>query len=205
MARARERAATRRPYTPTYSVVRRYGGILALMALMAAATLLLPAQNSGSVPTTAAPTIIAPRTSAAISVRVVDGDTLVAQGKRIRLAGIDAPERSQTCRDGNARDWSCGQAAKERLTALVSQGGVTCSERGKDRYGRTLAVCASGGEADIGAALVRDGLALNYDRYTSDYVGAQREARAARRGIWQGDFEQPETWRHRRAGRVQQD
>lgn len=194
-ARARERAASRRPYAPTLNVLRRYGGIIALMGLMAAATHLLPEQGHDSGP---ARTAVPNRTVAAVSVRVVDGDTLVTQDGRIRLAGIDAPELSQTCRDANARAWSCGQAAKERLAALVAQGEVTCSGHAKDRYGRTLAVCAAGNIADVGAALVRDGYAVNYDRYTSDYKSAERDARAARRGIWQGEFDQPEAWRHRR-------
>ncbi len=42
--------------------------------------------------------------------RVVDGDTLFVAGERIRLHGIDAPEKDQTCSiDG--RDWACGIAA----------------------------------------------------------------------------------------------
>ena len=43
--------------------------------------------------------------------RVVDGDTLVMDGKRIRLAGIDAPELRQVCQRKD-RDWPCGTEAK---------------------------------------------------------------------------------------------
>jgi len=74
---------------------------------------------------------------------------------------------------------------------------VACSARGRDRYGRTLAICSAGDIADLGEALVRDGYAVDYRRYTSDYLAAEDEARAARRGIWQGDFERPEDWRRR--------
>jgi endonuclease YncB( thermonuclease family) len=186
MARARERASARRPHRrPTLGVLRRYGGIVALTVLIAAAMALQSRQQDVQ------PT----RSIAPLAVRVVDGDTLHTGSERIRLAGIDAPELSQTCRDGQARAWSCGLAAKQRLAALVAKGSVTCSSRGQDRYGRTLAVCAAGHVADVGAALVRDGYAVNYDRYTSDYAGAEREARAARRGIWQGGFERPANWR----------
>jgi endonuclease YncB( thermonuclease family) len=188
MARKRARMALRGLFTLSFSALLRYGGIIALAMLMAAVALLLPEQRQNTGPTP---------TPATISVRVVDGDTLVHGGERIRLTGIDAPELAQTCRDGQARAWSCGQAAKERLAALVSQGGVSCSARGKDRYHRTLAICSAGGVADVGAALVRGGYAVNYNRYTSDYAGAEQEARAARRGIWQGEFERPESWRHR--------
>lgn len=185
MARAKERAAAHRRHTPTVGVMRRYGGIVALTILIAAASLLSSRQQDAG-----------PRSTSA-AVRVIDGDTLHTGNERIRLAGIDAPELPQTCRDGQAREWSCGQAAKERLAALVSQGGVTCSPRGQDRYGRTLAVCSAGTIADIGAALVGEGYALNYNRYTSDYAAAESGARAARRGVWQGGFERPETWRRR--------
>lgn len=137
-----------------------------------------------------------------IAVHAVDGDTLSARdsGKvqRIRLSGIDAPELAQTCRDAQGRTWSCGTAARSRLAALVMQGGVMCTKRGEDRYGRMLATCSAAGLADIGEAMVRDGHALNYGRYTSDYASAEREARAARRGLWQGEFDNPEDWRHAR-------
>lgn len=134
------------------------------------------------------------------AVRAVDGGTLSAQhdGKpqRIRLAGIDAPELRQTCRDANGRDWSCGAAARMRLAALVAQGSLTCTSQGEDRYGRLLAVCSAGGIADLGAELVRGGYAVNYSRYTSEYAVLESEARAARRGVWQGSFDNPEDWRH---------
>jgi endonuclease YncB( thermonuclease family) len=187
MARARERAAVRRRHRPTLGVLRRYGGIVALTVLIAAAMMLQGRQQDVQ------PT----RSIAPLAVRAVDGDTLHTGSERIRLSGIDAPELSQTCQDGQARAWACGQAAKQRLAALVAQGSLTCSSRGQDRYGRTLAVCAAGQVADIGAALVRDGYAVNYSRTTSDYKSAEQEARAARRGIWQGAFEQPEQWRRR--------
>lgn len=188
MARARERAAQRRPHAPTLSVLRRYGLIVALTVLIAGAMLMSERQQDAG-----------PARTATAGLRVIDGDTLIYRNERIRLSGIDAPELSQTCRDGKAREWSCGQAAKARLDALLSQGDVTCSARGKDRYGRVLAVCAAGSVTDIGAALVRDGLALNYDRYTGDYAGAQHEARAAQRGLWQGEFVAPEAWRRQHA------
>ena len=78
----------------------------------------------------------------------------------------------------------------------MAQGGVACTPRGEDRYGRLLATCSTGAVADLGAALVRDGYAVNYGRYTSDYAAAESEARAARRGVWQGTFDNPEDWRH---------
>jgi endonuclease YncB( thermonuclease family) len=186
-ARLKPRAAARRLGTACFTFLRRTFGFLALAAVIATITLLSGRQQDAGPQRSIAP----------LAVRVVDGDTLHTGNERIRLSGIDAPELSQTCRDGQERAWSCGQAAKQRLAALLAQGGVTCSARGQDRYGRTLAVCAAGQVADIGAALVRDGYAVNNDRTNSDYAAAESEARAAWRGIWQGGFEQPEQWRNR--------
>lgn len=168
----------------------RFAG-LALFALMLGGLALFQAWQSRAV--------IAPPTPNLLGVEAVDGDTLRAEGQRIRLSGIDAPELAQTCRDARGRAWSCGAASHSRLAALVAQGGVTCAKRGEDRYGRMLATCSANGVADIGEAMVRDGHALNYGRYTSDYAGPEREARAARRGLWQGEFDNPEDWRHARS------
>ncbi|HWK94050.1 MAG TPA: thermonuclease family protein [Pseudolabrys sp.] len=140
--------------------------------------------------------VVAPPT-ALLAVQAVDGDTLRADSQRIRLSGIDAPELAQTCRDARGQKWSCGAASRQHLAALVARG-VTCTRNGEDRYGRMLATCSAPGVTDIGEAMVRDGHALNYDRYTSDYASAEREARAARRGLWQGEFDNPEDWRHAR-------
>jgi len=177
-----------RPRRPWFAWLGRHFGFLALIALVIGATAFAhrPWHELG-----------APRPVVAASIRVIDGDTLRAAGERIRLSGIDAPELSQTCRDAHGREWQCGRAAKARLVDLVSRGSVACSARGRDRYGRTLAICSAGDIADLGEALVRDGYAVDYRRYTSDYLAAEDEARAARRGIWQGDFERPEDWRRR--------
>ena len=74
----------------------------------------------------------------ALSVHVIDGDSLRTGSEEIRLVGIDAPELRQTCRDGQGREWSCGRAAKALLAEPVAQGNVACSPRGRDRYGEYL-------------------------------------------------------------------
>lgn len=174
----------------------RFAG-LALLGLVLCGLALFQTWQGG------APVAPAP-SPALVAVRAVDGDTLSAteQGRtqRIRLSGIDAPELAQTCRDAQGRTWACGSAARSQLSTLVARGHVTCTRRGEDRYGRLLATCSSGAVGDIGEAMVRSGYAVNYSRYTSDYAGAEREARAARRGVWQGEFDNPEDWRrHARA------
>lgn len=144
--------------------------------------------------------------SAAADVRIVgtaealDGDTLAFGPVRVRLHGVDAPEGDQTCRL-EGEEWDCAGAATERLAALVEGREIECLVRDVDRYGRLVAACYAGG-ADVGEALVRDGLAWAYRHYSLDYVAAERAAKAARRGIWQGSAMPPWKWRQqRREGR----
>ncbi|MGG5819758.1 thermonuclease family protein [Falsiroseomonas sp. HW251] len=125
--------------------------------------------------------------------RAVDGDTLAIGARRIRLAGIDAPESAQICeRDGSA--WPCGALAAQALAGMVQGRVVTCSQSGEDRYGRALARCEAAGE-DLGAAMVRLGWAVAYARYSWRYIPQEWQARWRGVGLWAGRFETPEDWR----------
>ncbi len=126
--------------------------------------------------------------------QVVDGDSLRVNGVSIRLHGIDAPESRQTCRDRSGRRYPCGQRATEHMRRLVAGRVITCRKVTSDRYGRMVAICKRGGE-DIGRRMVRDGWAVAFVRYSRHYVADERAARSARRGLWQGRFITPETWR----------
>lgn len=79
-------------------------------------------------------------------VRVVDGDSLVLSGIRIRLAYIDAPELSQTCKPDrkNGSEWSCGLQAKLKLIELIAGRPVECRKIELDRYNRWIANCYAG-------------------------------------------------------------
>jgi len=128
----------------------------------------------------------------------VDGDTLRLGGERIRLVGLDAPERDQTCTDANGAEWPCGEAARQRMAALVADGGLSCAPRGRDRYDRLLAVCTMGTK-DVAAAMVTEGLAVAQ----GGYFGEQADAQKARRGIWAGTFVPPAAYRHEQTGNGQ--
>jgi endonuclease YncB( thermonuclease family) len=128
--------------------------------------------------------------------RIVDGDTLVIDGTRIRLHGIDTPETKQTCqRDGI--DWLCGQEASKALRDYVGDTDLRCERLDTDRYGRMVAKCFMPDGTDIGEWMVSNGWALAYRRYSKDYVDEEAEAEAAERGLWAGEFIEPWEWRRR--------
>lgn len=121
--------------------------------------------------------------------RAVDGDSLAIGQTRVRLFGIDAPEHDQLCtRDG--KRWACGSEAATQLSRLVTGRSVTCTPTGLDQYQRVLARCSASG-TDVNRAMVQAGFALAYRRYSDDYIGAEANAKAAKRGIWSGTFEVP--------------
>lgn len=96
-------------------------------------------------------------TSTAVVSRVIDGDTVeLSTGERVRLLGIDAPERGE-CHFGTA---------SERMTALVEGRSVTLTRdrRDTDRYDRLLRYIDIEG-TDAGLTLIKEGLAIS--RYDS--------------------------------------
>ena len=126
--------------------------------------------------------------------RVIDGDTLELPGERVRLHGIDAPETHQRCRDPHGQWYACGQQATDRLHSWIRNRPVTCTVSTRDRYGRVIGVCHADG-VNLNARLVREGLALAYRRYSSDYIVEEAQARAQRHGMWAGSFVAPWDWR----------
>ena len=130
---------------------------------------------------------------------VTDGDTLRLGAERVRLHGIDAPASKQTCRAGG-KTWRCGAAATRALREHIAGRTVECAERDRDRYGRIVAVCSIAGR-DVNAWMVKQGWALAYRKYSTDYVSHERTAKAARRGVWRGEVVAP--WRWRRGERLQ--
>jgi len=126
------------------------------------------------------------------SARPSDGDSFRMDDERIRLLDIDAPELDQTCTDAGGADWPCGSAARDAMARLLQSGPVECQPQDRDQYGRILARCTLAGR-DLAAAIVSQGLAVA----SGGYHDEEREARAARRGIWQGTFQSPRAWRDR--------
>lgn len=109
---------------------------------------------------------------------IVDGDTLKLNGTTYRLHGIDAPEKSQVCDNG----WLAGEYATAVLRGLVDARFVICIPRTTDRYGRTVAICLADG-VDVGAEMVRQGMAWAFTRYSTSYVDLEAAAKAERLGV----------------------
>lgn len=127
--------------------------------------------------------------------RVVDGDTLAIGDQKIRLWAVDAPEKAQSCKHGDGREWMCGLASKQALEEKIKGQRVSCKVKATDQYGRNVAQCDLGQE-DLNAWLVSRGLVVSYKQYASkEYVSLEEKARTAHVGIWEGDFVTPSVWR----------
>ena len=112
-------------------------------------------------------------------VNVADGDTITVLRDRtlvkVRLLEIDAPEKAQ----------AFGNKSKESLSEMCFDKAAELADKGKDRYGRTLARVTCDG-VDANAEQFRRGMAWVYDRYVTDKTldAVQEEAKADRQGLW---------------------
>lgn len=126
--------------------------------------------------------------------RVVDGDTIVVEHHgartRIRLYGIDTPEKKQ---------WY-GQNAKQFTSSQVLGKLASVDPIDTDRYGRTVAI-VSVGDLVLNRMLVEYGYAWVYDKYCkkpfcSQWKSLERKARREKRGLWKRADVMP-PWRYR--------
>lgn len=136
--------------------------------------------------------VAGPTTSARV-VTVRDGDSFEVEAdgerQRVRIYGIDTPERGQP--------WS--DRARRALREHIQGREVRIDEVEIDRYGRIVGEVFAG-EICIACEMVRDGHAWVYRRYTDDAVliRLEDEARTARRGLWslpERDRVPPWRWR----------
>lgn len=131
-------------------------------------------------------------------VRVIDGDTFeVGQGAgavTVRLQGVDAPEGAQRCAGADGRAYDCGARVTSTVRDRYEGRRARCETVEQDAYGRSVAFCEVAGE-DVGRWLVAEGLAVAYRRYSMRYDLEEKQAFAAQRGLWAGEFLRPERWR----------
>lgn len=126
-------------------------------------------------------------------VRILDGDTIevlrAGRPVRVRLHGIDCPERHQAFGTA-ARKFTAERAFGKAVTVLV---------RDKDRYGRTVGDVLLPDGGSLNRELLRAGLAWWYRRYSNDprLEQAEAEARQSGRGLW-SDPRPTAPWDYRR-------
>lgn len=132
-------------------------------------------------------------------VGVADGDTITVLDAdkvqhKVRLTGIDAPEKKQPF----------GNRSKQSLSDMVFNKIVIVETDKRDRYGRELGKVLAGGK-DANLEQVRAGMAWHYKAYKRTqsatdrqaYADAENDAKVAKRGLW-ADAEPipPWEWRH---------
>jgi endonuclease YncB( thermonuclease family) len=138
-------------------------------------------------------------------VGVADGDTVTVLDDhrvqhKVRLAGIDAPEKGMPY----------GQRSKQYLSDLVYGKTVTLEGDKVDRYGRTVAKVILNGQ-DVNLAQIAAGMAWHYKKYDREqtandrmlYGAEELNARAARRGLW-GDPKPVAPWDWRAEKRMKE-
>lgn len=133
--------------------------------------------------------VIAPSIAGTLQGRVVsisDGDTVTILDStntqlKIRLMGIDAPEKKQ----------AFGNKSKESLSNLVFNKQVAVEYSKKDKYGRTVGKIIVDG-IDVNLEQIKAGMAWHYKKYQKEqsvddrhiYAQAEDKARLEKRGLW---------------------
>ena len=89
-------------------------------------------------------------------VHVIDRDTIVLNRSKIRLAGVDAPELDQP--------W--GQKSKWAMVSICKGQTITAKLNGEQSHDRLVGTCYLPDGCDIGAELIKQGLALDWSKFS---------------------------------------
>jgi endonuclease YncB( thermonuclease family) len=135
--------------------------------------------------------------------KVVDGDTIKINSKKIRLYGIDAPEKKQKCKKtyltisfmSFTKDYMCGELSTQKLIKKINKQKLNCNILDVDRYKRLIGECFKR-NINLNSWMVSNGYAVAYRKYSKKYVSDEINAKNKKLGIWQGKFEMP--WDYRR-------
>ena len=135
--------------------------------------------------------------------KVVDGATIKISSKKIRLYGIDAPEKKQKCKKtyltisfmSFTKDYMCGEVSTEKLIKKINKQKLNCNILDVDRYKRLIGECFKR-NINLNSWMVSNGYAVAYRKYSKKYVSDEINAKNNKLGIWQGKFEMP--WDYRR-------
>ena len=112
--------------------------------------------------------------------QIIDGDTIIIKGEKIRFAGIDTPERNKIGHN----------FSKIKLKKKIGKNIIVCIREPKlDPWGRTIAECFIGNES-ISSYMVKNGFACDYVKYSKKkYAKEQEYAKSKKLGIWNMNFE----------------
>ena len=127
------------------------------------------------------------------SAKVIDGDTIHIDKDKIRLHGIDAPEKNQPC-IFEKKKWLCGEKSTQELKKIIGNKIIKCITSNIDKYKRYIATCYLN-EKNINQIMVKNGWAIAYRYYSKDYIEDENYARAMKAGIWKSIFEEPYKFR----------
>ena len=128
-------------------------------------------------------------------VTVVDGDTIKLGDVKIRFSGIDAPEINQTCVASEGKV-ACGKISRDILITKVTNNKISCTDEGKDFYGRVLGECFVNGES-LSRYLLREGFAFAYRKYSDKFISDDEFAKSNRLGMWSMKFQY--AWDYRKS------
>ena len=133
--------------------------------------------------------------------QIVDGDTVKFGPQLVRLFGIRAPEKGQTCDDGQ---WQPGPLAKKALEDFIAGRPVTCKQVDFDaRNNRPVAQCFAG-EDDLQALMVAAGWAWCFGRYSERYAPEEKEAATRKAGVHAHRCVPPWEWRAQQRAKIGQ-
>lgn len=126
--------------------------------------------------------------------KITDGDTIVIEDFfKIRMYGIDAPEKRQKCQDKKGIEYACGLDATAKLTKLIGKKRITCIHHTSEKYGRFVFQCKNAQGVDVNQMMVKSGMAVS--EYGADYQKDEEIAKENKIGIWSGNFIRPNEWR----------
>ena len=134
--------------------------------------------------------------------KVIDGDTIKIGKNKIRLYGIDAPEKNQQCQKTWLsisfltlnKNYQCGKISSNKLKVKINNKLIMCKSTNKDRYNRFIAECYKD-KININKWMVSNGYAVAYKKYSKKFVTQENIAKKEKLGLWGGTFEMPWEWR----------
>ena len=113
--------------------------------------------------------------------RAVGPSTILVQGSRVRLAGLDPSLPAPACA---GKPDGCAQGAQAALQALVAGQKVVCRPERRLGHGSLLGACELPDARDLGASLIAAGWALPDAAAPAAYRDALSAAKGARLGLW---------------------